>query len=330
MNNRENNVSEIITIVLKITAFNYKNGEIEKDIIPFLEKIHKKEEISKETINYFNDNMSNYAKLYYGLKSTLPKSENYLTVFLKEFILLKSLILSKDKLNFTNFKEIANTTFNKTNLKFFVTKEFAKIERDFDSYKYIINDLLTLETDIDIIIKKICGQLNINFSTLFKNASNKSTVDDIEEKSLKTTISNLEKKIIYLEKNNMELTRQLVNNDMINLKDFFNKIDDENLDFPLSNLYLANTNNIDYDIKKLKSYLNNFFLALEKNEIRPVNTELLGNKVNIKEEKIFSEYRINGKLSKSSGKFIYPGWQFKNTTLLLPLVTQDKGDTIDE
>lgn len=330
MNDKENNVSEINTIVLKITAFNYRTGEIEKDIIPFWKKIHKNGEISKEIINYFNDNMSNYTKLYYGLKSTLPRSENYLTVFLKEFILIKSLILSKDKLSFSNFKEIANITFNKTNLKFFVTKEFAKIERDFDSYKPIVNDLLTLEADIDIIIKKICGQLNINFSILFNNTPSESTVDDIEDKSLKNTISNLEKKIIYLEKNNLELTRQLVNNDMVNLKDFFNKIDDENLDFPFSNLYLANIDNLDYDIKKLKSYLNNFFLALEKNEIRPVNIELLGNKVNIKEEKIFSDYRINGKLSKSSGKFIYPGWQFKNTTLLLPLVTQDKGDTIDE
>ena len=48
------------------------------------------------------------------------------------------------------------------------------------------------------------------------------------------------------------------------------------------------------------------------------------------QEKIFLEYRIKGKLSRSSGKFVYPGWQFKNTTLLLPLVTQDKGDKIDE
>lgn len=331
MNNRENNVSEINTIILKITAFNYKTGKLEKDIIPFWEKIYGNKEISKEIINNFDNDMSSYAKLYYGLKGVLPTSENYLTVFLKEFILIKSLILCRNKFIFTNFKEIANTTFNKTNLKFFVTKEFAKIDKNFDNYKHILNELLILEEDIDTIIRRLCEQLNINFPSLFENKiTSKSTVSDIEVLTLKDTISNLEKKISYLEKNNIELTRQLVNNDMISLKDFFNKIDDENLDFPLSNLYLVNTDNIDYDIKKLKSYLNNFFLALEKNEIRPVNMELLGNKVNIKEEKIFLEYRIKGKLSRSSGKFVYPGWQFKNTTLLLPLVTQDKGDKIDE
>ena len=331
----------LIETPLQICAFNYETGNVEQDIKKYWSCVFGEENIPSTLENHFKKYLKYYYYLYADHKSNLPRDNKVLFIFLKELMIKKIIINLSDGITYTAFCNKVKSIFEESQIKISYQRDLDDLRDDYKYLKRYYIKLKPIEKFLDLTIEMLAEKIGLeNTYPLQKvkfvdfSVEKKETKKEIQEVqqeniallSLKKEKETLLEQVEYLKKCNMDLVNRLNTEKEKNIKSIIENLDSEELEYPLGNLYLLCTSS-KLDAKKIKGYLNNFFIGLEKNGIIPYALKELNKQLDIKDEDICYKYRINCDISKTKskkGKYVLPGWQFDYKDIVLPLVEVEK------
>lgn len=348
----------LIETALQICAFNYKTGDVIEDVKKYWYALFSEKDIPNNIEHHFQKHLRYYYFLYSERNSKLPKDNKVLLIYLKELLIKKVIGNLNDGVTYTVFCNKIKNIFVESKINIPYQRDLDSLKDDFKNLKKYASQLKKIENYIDLIINVLAEKVGIeniyplqkiefdihqpNDTNVLnpkheKTKSDETTVvvnkiDEISYLALKEENTKLKEQIEYLKNRNIDLADKFTSEKEKNIKDIIELLDSEELEYPLGNLYVL-CNNAKSSEKKIKGYLNNFFIALEQNGIIPYNVKEINECIDIKEKDICCKYRINCDISKTKskkGKYVLPGWQYDCKDIVLPLVEVERVEVTNE